>query len=176
MSTRISSPDLTDMQVISDGSVDAVYSSEAIENLYPHEVPLALREMYRVLKPTGFTLIRLPDLQEVARHVAAGKLEEPLYISPVGPITPLDILYGHRPSLASGNAFKSPRTGFTSTTLAAALINAGFGAAIVQRDSAAFRLTALAFRSLPDEVQMARTQAQMLLAADHPAVLYTPAG
>jgi Methyltransferase domain len=167
---------LTDMHVISDGSVDAVYSSEAIENLYPHEVPLALREIHRVLKPTGFTLIRLPDLQEVARHVAEGKLEEPLYISPIGPITPLDILYGHRPSMASGNAFKPPRTGFTSTTLAAALINAGFGAAMVQRDPAAFRLTALAFRGLPDEVQMARARAQMLPAIDQPIVLYTPAG
>jgi tetratricopeptide (TPR) repeat protein len=168
--------DLIDMHVISDGLVDAVYSSQAIENLYPHEVPLALQEMRRVLKPTGFTLISLPDLQEVARYVAAGKLEEPLYMSPAGPVTPLDILYGHRASIVSGNSSNAPRTGFTSATLAAALINAGFRAALVQRDPATFRLTAIAFRSLPEEEQMERALAQILPALDRPTVLYRTAG
>src|SRR4051812_33958415 len=80
---------ITDMHVISDGMVGAVYSSHNIEHLYPHEVSLALREMHRVLTPTGFAFIRLPDLQEVARHVAEGRLEDPLYMSPMGPIAPL---------------------------------------------------------------------------------------
>ena len=83
---------ITDMQVISDAAVDAVYSSHNVEHLYPHEVPLALREMNRVLKPDGFAFIKLPDLQEVARFIADGKLEDPLYISPMGAIAPLDIL------------------------------------------------------------------------------------
>jgi hypothetical protein len=121
-------------------------------------------------------LIKLPDLQEVTRHVADGKLEDPLYMSPMGPIAPLDILYGHRPSLAGGNAFMAHRTGFTSGTLGAALIKAGFAAVMVQRDLPAFALTAIAFRSRPDAEQLARAQAQMLPAADLPAVLYTSAG
>ena len=81
---------MTDMRVIADQKVDAVYSSHNLEHLYPHEVPLALREMRRVLKPAGVAFIALPDLQEVARHVADGKLEDPLYLSPMGPISPLD--------------------------------------------------------------------------------------
>lgn len=164
---------ITDMRVISDGVVDAVYSSHNIEHLYPHDVPLALREMHRVLKPNGFTLIELPDLQEVARHVAEGKLEDPLYMSPMGPIAPLDILFGHRPSLASGNAFMAHRTGFTSSTLATALIKAGFAAVMVQRNSTAFALTAVAFRSRPDKDHLAKAQAQMLSATAHPTVLYS---
>jgi predicted O-linked N-acetylglucosamine transferase (SPINDLY family) len=168
-------PDLVasiiDMGIISDGLVDAVYSSHNIEHLYPHEVPLALQEMRRVLKPTGFTFIRLPDLQEVARHVIEDRLEDPLYISPMGPISPLDILYGHRPSLASGNVFMAHRTGFTGGTLGSSLIKAGFAAAVVQRDSSAYCLTAIAFRSRPREEELAGAQAQM--AADRPAVLYT---
>ena len=166
---------ITDMKVISDGVIDAVYSSHNIEHLYPHEVAQALKEMLRVLKPNGFALIKLPDLQEVARHVAEGKLEDPLFVSPMGPIAPLDILFGHRPSLASGNTFMAHRTGFTSGTLAAALIKAGFAAVVVQRDSTAFAVAAVAFRSEPDKEQLARTQAH-LLAADYPAVLYTAAG
>jgi hypothetical protein len=166
---------ITDMRAISDRAVDAVYSSHNIEHLYPHEVPLALREMRRVLKPDGVALIKLPDLQEVARHVADGKLEDPLYTSPMGPIAPLDILYGHRPSLASGNTFMAHRTGFTGATLGAALIRAGFAAALVQRDLLAFCLIAVAFRSKPGVEDVTIAQARMLFAADQPAVLYAAA-
>jgi len=167
---------MTNMQMISEGKIDAVYLPKAINRLYPHEVPLALREIHRVLKPTGLTFITIADLQGAARYVAEDKLEDPLYMSPAGPIAPLDILYGHRPSLANGKAFVTPRTGFTSSTLAAALIRAGFDTVMVQRDPSAFCLTAIAFRSRPDKEQLARAQAQMLPAADRSVVLYTPAG
>ncbi len=151
-----------------------MYSSHNIEHLYAHEVPVALREMHRVLKPTGFLLITLPDLQEVARHVAEGRLDEALYMSPMGPIAPLDILFGHRPSLEKGNMFMAHRTGFTGGTLAAALIDVGFAAAIVQRNPAAYCLTAIAFRTRPDDEQVVKAQAQMLLAGC-PSLLYAPA-
>ncbi len=164
---------ITDMQVISDATVDAVYSSHNVEHLFPHEVPLALREMNRVLKPNGFAFIKLPDLQEVARFIADGKLEDALYMSPVGAIAPLDILYGHRPSLARGNTFMAHRTGFTGTTLAAALIAAGFASVMVQRDVPNFALTAIAFRSRPDAEQTALWQARLVPAEDRPTVLYT---
>lgn len=167
---------ITDMRVIADGEVDAVYSSHNIEHLYPHEVPVALREMHRVLKPAGFAFIKLPDLQEAARHVAEGRLEDPLYMSPMGPIAPLDILYGHRASLARGSVFMAHRTGFTGDTLAAALIKAGFAAVMVQRDPSAFCLDAIAFRTRPGEEQITAAQARMLPAPDRPAVLYTSVG
>jgi SAM-dependent methyltransferase len=166
---------ITDMNVIADGAVDAVYSSHNIEHLYPHDVPLALKEMHRVLKPNGFTFLKLPDLQEVARHVAGGRLEDPLYMSGMGPIAPLDIMFGHRASLAAGNLFMAHRTGFTSGTLGAALIRAGFAAAMVQRDTNAFALAAVAFRNHPDAEQLAKAQGQMLPVAEHPAVLYAAA-
>jgi hypothetical protein len=137
-------------------------------------VVLALREFHRVLKWTGFAFIRLPDLQEVARHVAEGKLEDALYLSPMGPITPLDILYGHRPSLANGNAFMAHHTGFTGETLGAALIKSGFAAAMVQRDPLGFCLDAVAFRSRPDKEQIVRAHVQVLPAPDRPATLYAP--
>lgn len=165
---------LTDLHGISDGLADAVYSSTAIEKLPSHEALAALREMHRVLKPHGFALICLPDLQEVARYICAGKLEEPLYMSPAGPVAPLDILYGHRPAMAADAGFEPPRTGFTSATIAAALISAGFAASVLQRDPAAFRMTAIGFRGPLDREHMAKVQAQMLSSV-HPAVLYTPA-
>ena len=123
-------PDLvastTNMHGIPEGAFDAIFSSHNVEHLYPYDVPKALAEMRRVLKRTGFALLLLPDLQEVARHVADGLLEDSLYKSSMGPIAPLDILYGHRPSLARGNLFMAHHTGFTADTLGGALIKAGF--------------------------------------------------
>jgi tetratricopeptide (TPR) repeat protein len=162
---------ITDMAAVADGSVDAVYSSHNLEHLYPHEVPVALREMRRVLKPGGFLFVTLPDLEEVCARVAGDRLEDPLYVSPMGPIAPLDILYGHRPSLASGNTFMAHRTGFTRGTLARALIEAGFAAVMVQRALSAFGLAAVAFRDRPEET--AEAQARMLPAGDGPVVLFT---
>ena len=37
---------LTDMNSVETGSMDAVYSSHNIEHIYPHEVPIALKEFY----------------------------------------------------------------------------------------------------------------------------------
>jgi tetratricopeptide (TPR) repeat protein len=161
---------ITDMAAVASGSVDAVYSSHNIEHLYPHEVPVALREMRRVLKPGGFLFATLPDLQEVARRVAEDRLDDPLYMSPMGPIAPLDIIYGHRPSLAAGNSFMAHRTGFTLGTLARALIGAGFAAVMVQRALSAFGLAAVAFRDPPRDTGLAE---RMLPADDGPVVLFT---
>jgi protein O-GlcNAc transferase len=117
---------MTDMSAVQDESVDAVFSSHNLEHLYPHEVPLALAEFYRVLKPNGFALITLPDIQAVAEQVAQGNLEETLYVSPAGPIAAIDILYGLRTALAQGNHFMAHRTAFTAITLRQKLEQASF--------------------------------------------------
>jgi len=119
---------MTDMKDVAAESVDAVFSSHNIEHLYPYEVPIALAEFRRVLKPEGFVVITCPDLLSVCAVVAQDKLTEPLYESPAGPISPLDILYGHRPSLARGNHYMAHRSGFTLKVLIATLKASGFAA------------------------------------------------
>jgi len=117
---------MTDMSAVADASVDAIFSSHNIEHLYPHEVGPALAEFIRVLRPDGFLVVTCPDLQEVCRLVAEDKLLEPAYTSPAGPITPLDILYGHRPPMARGNLYMSHRCGFTEKVLIGTLRSCGF--------------------------------------------------
>lgn len=117
---------MTNMSAVADASIDAIYSSHNIEHLYPHEVPLALAEFRHVLKPDGFAIITCPDLQSVCALVANGQLTDPAYISPAGPISPLDILYGLRSSMAQGNLYMSHRSGFTDKTMNDALRAAGF--------------------------------------------------
>ena len=125
---------ITEMPMVGDGSVDAVWSAHNLEHLASHEVPVALAEFHRVLAPGGFVLVTMPDLQQVAELVAQGRLEDAAYISAMGPIAPLDMLYGFRPALAAGNAFMGHRTGFTAGTLAVHLQTAGFQTVRVQRD------------------------------------------
>lgn len=144
---------ITDLSAIAAGSMDAIFSSHNLEHLYPHEVPLALKEFRRVLKsPQGFALITLPDLQQVAQLIAEDKLDEPAYQSPAGPIAPLDMLYGHRPSLARGNLFMAHRTGFTAKTLAQELTRAGFARASVGRDGY-FNLWGIGYVTPPEKFQ-----------------------
>lgn len=124
---------ITNMSMIPTASVDAVWSSHNIEHLYAHEVPLALREFYRVLKPGGFALITLPDLQTIAELVVADKLDQAAYVSPAGPITPRDMIYGFDMAIGLGNTFMAHSTGFTASTLRTALERAGFTSGRVDR-------------------------------------------
>ena len=112
---------------------------------------MALREFRRVLAPDGLALITMPDLETIAAFVAAHGVSAPAYMSPLGPITPLDMLYGFGPALAAGNHFMAHRCGFTGQTLLAALSQAGFGFSVVQRHPSAFSLWAVAFAEQPPD-------------------------
>lgn len=135
---------MTDMSPVGSDSVDAVWSSHNLEHLHHHEVPVALREFVRVLRPGGQLLITLPDLQKIAELVAADTLEDEAYRSPSGPISPLDMIYGHSASLAQGNRYMAHKTGFTARTLQRHLIEAGFADVATSRN--AFDLWARAFK------------------------------
>jgi SAM-dependent methyltransferase len=146
---------MTDMAPVADGSVDAVFSSHNLEHLYAHEVPAALAEFARVLKPEGFCVIACPDLQSVAALVAEDRLTEPAYQSPAGPVAALDMLYGHRASVAAGKLHMAHKCGFTERTLTDSLLEAGFAtAASIRRGPPAFELWALAAKSPADEARM----------------------
>ena len=146
---------MTDMSSVLSESVDAIFSSHNIEHLYPHEVPVALSEFLRVLKPDGFAVITCPDLQAVCALVAEDKLTEPAYTSPAGPIAPLDILYGHRPPMARGNLYMAHRCGFTEKVLSGTLQSSGFKrVASMKRGTPYFDLWALATKADLNEEEL----------------------
>jgi predicted SAM-dependent methyltransferase len=136
---------MTDMSPVADDSVDAIWSSHNLEHLQRHEVPKALAEFVRVLKPRGLLLLTLPDLQQVAQLVTEDRLEDQAYASSSGPITPLDMIFGHTASLARGNQFMAHRSGFTARTLQKLLIEAGF-VEITLRRGGSFDLWATAYK------------------------------
>ena len=118
----------TDMSLIETGSVDAVYSSYNLDHIYPHEVPIALKEFYRVLNEDGIALVQCPDIQTVCELIAQDKLLELLYESPIGPIYPIDVIYGNRWQIQNGNEYMAKKVGFTYSALDASFAEAGFKA------------------------------------------------
>lgn len=112
--------------VVDSQSFDGIWCSHQLEHLDDHEVFPTLKEFHRVLRSTGFALITSPDLEAIAHLVLQGRLDEPAYHSMAGPISPLDMLFGHRASVASGHKHMAHRTGFSKARLGQMLARAGF--------------------------------------------------
>ena len=117
---------LTDMSLVENESVDAIYSSHNIEHIYAHEVINTLLEFKRILKDDGFLILTCPDIKSVCALIGEGNIGKKLYTSPAGDIFPLDILYGHRNSLAYGHTYMAHKNGFTSESLSTQIKGANF--------------------------------------------------
>ena len=147
---------LTDMSKVESGSVDAIYSSHNIEHVYPHEVPIVLNEFFRVLKKDGIVVVVCPDLQSVCEAVVNNKLRDPLYISPEGPISPLDIIYGHGQAIENGNEYMAHKCGFTYTVLDNFFADAGFETRYGGRRKQQWDLFIVAFKQAKSEEEIKR--------------------
>jgi predicted SAM-dependent methyltransferase len=125
---------MTDLSgCIPDQSVDAIWSSHSIEHLHSFEVPAAFKEFARVLKPHGFMLATCPDIEQIAELLLKSEIDSPAYMSPAGPITPMDMIFGHQKSIREGNHFMSHRTAFTQQLIGTLLVDAGFAEVRVRR-------------------------------------------
>ena len=125
-----------DLSMIPNGQIDAIWSSHSLEHLDFHDVPGALQQMQRVLKPDGFALVTLPDIAAVAELVVAGRLNEVIYQSAAGPIRAMDMLFGHGASVAAGKRYMAHRCGFDAKLLGESLLDAGFHEVRVRKGSA----------------------------------------
>lgn len=122
-----------DMSAVATGSVHAIWCPYGLVRLWSHDVPRALHEFQRVLRPDGFALITVPDLQRISELVMSDQLDAELFESQAGPITVRDVIFGHGATLASGDLSLAHRTGFTAKTLGQALLDAGFAHVDINR-------------------------------------------
>jgi hypothetical protein len=84
------------------------------------------------------------------------EIEDTLYVSPSGPITVRDVIYGWGLEIErSGDDFYAHKTGFTAASLQGAIAGAGFWGAVVTVDEKAYEIRALAFKAEPTAEQRA---------------------
>jgi len=117
-------------------------------------VPEALAEFRRVLRTDGFAVLSSPDLEAVARALLDRGIDHVIYVSPAGPITPLDVLYGHRASIERGQHSMAHRTGFTCDTLGELALEAGFSEVVATRHG--YDLWVLALKEDADRNEIKR--------------------
>jgi SAM-dependent methyltransferase len=140
------------------GQFDAVYCSHNLEHYFRHDVASVLSGFFHVLKPDGFAEIHVPNMRNVLkRFVETGmEIDDILYESPSGPISVLDVIYGWGKQIEStGVDFYAHKTGFTETSLMAALNAAGFVHVWIAESTDAFSVGALAFKKYPNPSQFA---------------------
>ena len=143
--------DVRELTSLEPHQFDAVYCSHNLEHVRQHEVPVVLAGFRHVLKPGGLAHIIVPDLQELMLAcVQQGiDLDGLLYESPMGPITPLDVLYGHGGMIAqSGQDYYAHRTGFSRRTLANVVEASGFSPMFCQQGN--LELNMITFNGDPD--------------------------
>lgn len=137
---------LTDLSLVETASVDAIYSAFNIDHIYPHEVPIALKEFYRVLNDDGIVVITCPDMQGVCEAIAQDKLLNVLYESSSGPISPIDVLFGNRREVSAGNEYMAKKGGFTYSELDRVFFEEGFKARVGGRREEMYELFLVAFK------------------------------
>ena len=135
---------------------DAVYCSHNLEHYYKHDAKTVLQGFLHVLKANGFAEIRVPDMDSVMKSVVERDLdiEDVLYVSPSGPITVRDVIYGWSVEIErSGVDFYAHKTGFTASSLKSVLAGAGFSKVYPFIAKEAFEVRALAFKAEPTDAQ-----------------------
>jgi len=148
--------DARELESLEAEQYDAVYCSHNLEHYYKHDGAIVLKGFLHVLKPQGFAEIRVPDIDVVMRTLVERNMdvEDVLYVSPSGPITVRDVIYGWALEIErSGEDFFAHKTGFTPRSLHAALKEAGFRTLFVFPIAEAFEIRAFAFKSEPTEAQ-----------------------
>jgi len=118
---------MTDMSMIEGGSIDAVYSSHNIEHLFLHEAEVAIKEFYRVLKPSGYVFLLCPDIIAACKAAYENGPDSGLYNTNAGiTISPIDVIYGWRRSIKAGNEFMAHKYGYSEKTLISLFSKCGF--------------------------------------------------
>jgi len=131
-------------------SFDAILLMHSIEHVPLRDGHKALCEFFRVLKPQGFLIITCPDLEAVAKFILAHGMAHSVYDAPVGPIYPLDILYGHQEMTQCAPGMEH-KCGYTFWSLKASLENAGFKGVFGGRAEGVSELDFIAFKESQTE-------------------------
>jgi protein O-GlcNAc transferase len=125
--------DIMDMAEIPSGFADAVWSAHCVEHLYAHQIGQAFAEIFRILAPTGFVCLIVPDLQAIGTHLSSDRLHDVVYESPAGPVTAHDTIFGFEPMIMRRRTSMAHHCGFTPTLLLQRLSEVPFAEVVLRR-------------------------------------------
>jgi SAM-dependent methyltransferase len=158
--------DARELETLAPSQFDAIYCSHNLEHYYKHDVIRVLRGFLHVLQPDGFAQIRVPDLHAVFRKVVTAKLDldDTLYVTRNGqPILVSDVIYGWTKKIEqSGQEFFAHKTGFSPSSLRAALLTAGFQTVATTASEKRFEVAALAFKADTSAARVAATRRRLV--------------
>lgn len=108
-----------------DQSFDGITSSHVLEHLTPFGLVRCVHECFRVLRDDGIFTARVPDFEAACEWIASGRGRETVYVSPSGPITAMDLVYGFE-RITDDNPMMRHATGITVRDAFKMLADAGF--------------------------------------------------
>ena len=149
--------DARELTALPAAQFDAVYCSHNLEHYYVHDARRVLQGFFHVLTDDGFAEVRVPDINGLLKHlVDTGRdIDDVIYVSPAGPITAHDMLYGLSVEIErSGQDFFAHKAGFTPKSLHRKLRAAGFSSIVMGGVPGAFELFAFAFKQAPRPDQL----------------------
>lgn len=117
---------IADLSDVEPGAYDAVWSSHNIEHLFHHEAQHMTAQIRNLLKKKGWVIVTCPDIKAAMEHALSHGMDNPVYQSGMGPITPRDILFGHQTSIKAGNEYMAHKNGFDLQGLASVFRQSGF--------------------------------------------------
>jgi hypothetical protein len=141
---------IVDFEGIPDSCADAVWASHVVEHNYWHELPKIFSNMMRVLKDDGFAIVKVPNLATIAGAIH-GNILTTIYDTSVGPVTAMDMIYGHRGLVEAMGEGMAHKTGFTKSSMEAVLESLGIKA-IVKEMQHDLEVVAFLFKDEPPEV------------------------
>ena len=121
--------DITHLKGVPNNSVDSIWASHVVEHVYFHQLKDVFESMMRVLKDDGFAVVRVPDLGAIA-HLIQDKLLDKYYDTTGGPVSPIDMIYGHRGYIQTYNESMAHKTGFTKDSMSRILRSLNINALI----------------------------------------------
>ena len=136
---------IVDLAKVPNESVDAIWASHVVEHNYWHDLPKVFNNMIRVLKTDGFAVIRVPDIGSIA-HLIKDNLLGTVYESSAGPVTVIDMIYGHRGFVESWGEGMCHKTGFTSKSMKWIMQSLGLKCFVAERDG---EIVAILFKGTP---------------------------
>lgn len=109
---------------LDDESVDEIFTSHALEHVGKNEVLPALREWYRLLKPDGKLIVRVPNLIWCCKHYLDTVIKRETEQQPIIGWD-LDIIYGNQNGWRQHYG-EYHKTGFTPNSIKWYVREAGF--------------------------------------------------